>query len=167
MQGPVSLATGRSSAKFGVGRRLKGSFFSTNFLNSLGIAAGSNPPSKLSIDFINKIRVAPVAFGTTEHNRALRNTQKSRKHLASSKRGDDLAVTDSREFGLFLIAPPGPRDREYLGRAWWRATHDFGSPRSTGASAHASVSNLPHFARLEWRDGLLLRSSSDVLNTAS
>jgi hypothetical protein len=26
--------------------------------------------------------VASVAFGTTEHNRALRNTQKSRKHMA-------------------------------------------------------------------------------------
>jgi hypothetical protein len=39
----------------------------------------------LSFDFINKIRVAPVALGTTEHNRAQPNTQKSRKHLANSE----------------------------------------------------------------------------------
>ena len=31
---------------------------------------------------ISTFRVAPVAFGTTEHNEALLNTQKSRKDLA-------------------------------------------------------------------------------------
>jgi hypothetical protein len=47
----------------------------------------------LWIDFIDKFRVAPVAFGTTEHNRAQLNTQKSRKHLAICERPISAALT--------------------------------------------------------------------------
>jgi hypothetical protein len=54
---------------------------------------------KLSFDFISKFRVAPVAFGTTEHNRAQPNTQKSRNHLAILRHHDDLVLF--RKVGIF------------------------------------------------------------------
>jgi hypothetical protein len=45
----------------------------------------------MSFDFISNFRVAPVAIGTTEHNKARPNTQKSRNHLASLEGQDHLA----------------------------------------------------------------------------
>jgi hypothetical protein len=56
-------------------------------------------------DFINQIRVAPVAFGTTKPSKAPRITQKSRNHLAPRRCETQLLEPDAARSAAARAAP--------------------------------------------------------------